>query len=307
MTNSRLIISPIPRTEAETALQAFDAADDPPTVSVEELDGAPESWRVVVYLDARHSSDAALDALRRSGIASGEPTVEPIPETDWVRRSLKGLAPVRAGRFVVHGSHDRVRTAGCAHAVEIDAGLAFGTGHHATTQGCLIGLDRLLKRRRPGRVIDVGSGSGVLAIAAAMASQAAVVATDIDGEAVQVARANARANATGAQLKVYRADGLAHPSVTAVAPYDVVLANILAQPLMRLARPIGLLTRAGGTAILSGLTLDQATAVEASYRAHGFIRRERIDIGDWSTLVLERSGQRPKRTRPRGRCRRALR
>ena len=307
MTNSRLIISPIPRSEAEIALKAFDEADEPPTLSVEEVDEARESWRVIVYLDGRHSSAVAIDMLRRRGIASGEPTVEVIPEADWVRQSLKGLAPVRAGRFLVHGSHDRLQAAGCAHAVEIDAGLAFGTGHHATTQGCLIALDHLLKRRRPGRVLDVGSGSGILAIAAAKASQAAVVATDIDGEAVEVARANARTNATGARLAVYRADGLAHPSVAARGPYDVVLANILAQPLIRLARPIALLTRSGGTAILSGLTRDQAIAVEACYRSRGFFRRERIDIGDWSTLVLERSSRRLKRRRPRGRCRRALR
>ena len=307
MTNSRLIISPIPRAEAEIALTAFDEADDPSTVGVEEIEEARESWRVIVYLDAKQSPDAVIDLLRRRGIASGEPTVEVVPEADWVRQSLEGLTPVRAGRFVVHGGHDRTRSAGCAHAIEIDAGLAFGTGHHATTQGCLLALDRLLKRRLPCRVIDVGTGSGVLAIAAAKASQAVVVATDIDGEAVQVARDNARANAMGARLRVYRADGLGHPSVAAAGPYDVVLANILAQPLMRLARPIALVTKAGGSAILSGLTLEQAPAVEACYRSKGFRRRERIDIGDWSTLVLERSCDRPKRRRPRDRCRRALR
>lgn len=308
MTNCRLVISPIPRAEAEAALATFgEGEEDPLTIAVEEVPDAADTWRLLVYLDAQHSAEAALEALRRRGIGSGDPVVETVPQTDWVRQSLQGLAPVRAGRFLIHGSHDRDSATACAHAIEIDAGLAFGTGHHATTKGCLIALDHLLKRVRPQRVIDVGSGSGVLAIAAAKSSTAAVRATDIDAEAVRVAEANSRTNEAGARLRIHHADGVAHREILAEAPFDVVLANILAGPLIHLAGPISRLTARGGSAILSGLTRDQATAVAAAYRLHGFVYNARIDIGEWSILVLKKPAARRKRERPRGWCRRALR
>ena len=238
--------------------------------------------------------------------ASRALVIETVAARDWVAASLAGLKPVAAGRFVVHGAHDRARIPPHRIGIEIEAALAFGTGHHGTTRGCLLAIDALLKRTtaRPARVpprsttrdvlrvLDVGTGTGVLAIAAARALRRGVMASDIDRRAVEVARANARANAVGALVEVVHASGLAARRLRERGPYDLVCANILLAPLERLAAPIAGVLAPGGYVVISGLLRAQAPAAIAAYRAQGLSLVARIPLDEWITLVLRRGSAR---------------
>lgn len=256
-------------------------------VSIEEIDEAADEWSLTSYHATREAADDLSRLFVRLGIPPERTRIDVVADDDWVRRSLEGLAPVQAGRFFVHGSHDRSRRPPHGISVEIDAGLAFGTGHHATTRGCLVALERLLKGGRVEKVLDVGCGTGVLAIAAAKATRGRVLASDIDAEAVTVARRNARVNGVPS-LRVVVADGLSGPLIASHAPFDLVFANILARPLVRLARPMSL--RAGATAwlVLSGISGDQERWIEAAYRPFGFVVGLRHREAGWSTLMLHR-------------------
>jgi ribosomal protein L11 methyltransferase len=240
---------------------------------------APDE-KIIRALTAAAAGNAAAKALRFERVAA----------KDWVRESLAGLAPVTAGRFVVHGAHDRARVPLNRIGIEIEAALAFGTGHHGTTRGCLLALDSLCKSLPRRRILDLGTGSGVLAIAAARALRQRVLATDIDGSAVRAARANAARNRAGSFVDVIKADGVTAPRLRERAPYDLVLANILLRPLQRLAAPLTRLTAPGARVVLSGLLASQANAAIAAYR--GLALERRIDLDGWTTLVLVRH-QRP--------------
>jgi ribosomal protein L11 methyltransferase len=209
---------------------------------------------------------------------------------DWVKASLEDLVPVPAGRFVVHGSHDRERVAPNKLAIEIEAALAFGTGHHGTTRGCLLLLDHVLKSSRPGKMLDLGTGTGVLAIAAAKALHRAVLASDIDLPSVRVAAENARLNEVGNQVRVIRATGFAAPDFGKAGPFDLVLANILANPLRQLASPMARHLAPRAHVILSGLLTHQAPAVIAAYRARGLVPLRHLRIEGWSSLLLRKVG-----------------
>ncbi|WP_027556907.1 50S ribosomal protein L11 methyltransferase [Bradyrhizobium sp. Cp5.3] len=209
---------------------------------------------------------------------------------DWVKASLEDLIPVPAGRFVVHGSHDRDRVAQNKLAIEIEAALAFGTGHHGTTRGCLLLLDHVLKSARPRRVLDLGTGTGVLGIAAAKALHRGVLASDIDPPSVRVAAENARLNEVGNLVRVIRATGFAAPDFTGCGPFDLVLANILANPLRQLASPMAKHLAPGARVILSGLLTHQAPAVIAAYRARGLVPLRHLRIEGWSSLLLQKVG-----------------
>jgi ribosomal protein L11 methyltransferase len=254
--------------------------------------GDQSGWRVIVHF--REPPDR--EAMRVLAEAAAGPeaasalTFAELAAKDWVGESLAGLAPVTAGRFVVHGVHDRSRIAVNRIGIEMEAALAFGTGHHGTTRGCLLALDRLCKSTAPRRILDLGTGSGVLAIAAARALRRRVLATDIDTVAVRAARDNARLNRAGALIEVVQASGMTAPAIRARAPFDLVFANILLGPLQRLAAPLGKIVAPGGRVVLSGLLTAQANAALAAYR--GFALERQIALDGWTTLVLRRGFRR---------------
>lgn len=244
-------------------------------------------WRVEAYYD--YAPDIAALAVE---LGLGDDTTiaaDLVPDENWVTLSQAALPPVIAGRFVVHGSHDRARVGRRAMAIEIDAGEAFGTAHHATTLGCLLALHRLIHRTSPRRVLDLGCGSGVLAIAAARVLPAArILASDIDPTAVDVARKNIHLNREQGRVRALCAVGLDHRELRRAAPFDLVLANILAGPLIVLAPTVALAIRRGGHAVLSGILTEQAMEVEAAWRAAGCTIVEKRRLNGWTTLVLRR-------------------
>lgn len=264
---------------------------DPEEVAVSAYE-QPDGWQVeIVFATAPDVAElrSLIGELAGPAAADGL-TFGDIATRDWVAASLEGLAPVEAGRFVVHGGHDRVRVPANRIGIEIEAALAFGTGHHGTTRGCLLALDRHLKHAHPRRILDVGTGSGVLAIAAARALRAPVSASDIDPLAVLAARSNARLNRAGAWVRAIHAAGLTDARLRAQAPFDLIFANILLAPLKRLSRPASALLVPGGTIILSGLLDADEAPARSAYRAQGLALVARIELEGWVTLVMKRPG-----------------
>jgi ribosomal protein L11 methyltransferase len=284
-------------TDSSTARRLFDAlmeafeANETAVAVSEERTGA---WTIEIYFEHAPDQDAVRTLVGDlAGSAMGDRVVfTTVAARDWVAQSLEGLAPVAAGRFVVHGAHDRHRIAPNRIGVEIEAALAFGTGHHGTTLGCLMALDRMLNQRRPRRILDVGCGTGVLAIAAARATRRPVVASDIDPVSVRVARNNARLNRAGALVEIVRANGLSDRRMQAGGPFDLVFANILLGPLKQLAHPIRRVAAPEARVVISGLLSSQANAALAAYRGWGLVLERRISLDGWVTLVLVRPAAR---------------
>jgi ribosomal protein L11 methyltransferase len=269
-------------------LEAEFEADALPVASF-EIDEAEGLWSVSVYVpadDAPQLEQRMVAALERENLPQGIGH-EPLDDVDWVAATLAELKPVRSGRFIVHGSHDRHVPRPWQRAILIDAGLAFGTGHHGTTAGCLDMLGECLKRRRYRNALDLGTGSGVLAIAAAKSLPLSVLASDIDPVAVDVARQNARMNGVGARVECIAAPGFSDRRFSERGPFDLVLANILARPLETLARDLARHLARPATVILSGLLPHQQARIVAAYRAQGLrlVRAHRRD--GWLTLVME--------------------
>jgi ribosomal protein L11 methyltransferase len=210
------------------------------------------------------------------------------PEINWVAKSLEGLAPVTAGGFYVYGSHETGPVPAGLTGLRIDAAQAFGTGHHETTTGCLEAIDRILKRKKPKSMIDVGTGTGVLAIALAKRLHTPILATDIDPIAVTTTVENAKDNQVGKYIVAIEATGLEHRMINANAPYDLIVANILAAPLVALAPGMGRIAIRGASIVLSGLLETQAARVISAYSRQGMVLRQKIIKKDWATLILEK-------------------
>jgi ribosomal protein L11 methyltransferase len=263
---------------------------EPPPDALTIFEDGPDRWRVEAYFDAdagERDLDGELSPLVDWTLPPFE--VETVPELNWVAISQAALPPVPAGRFTIHGSHDSGRVAHGPNAILIDAGEAFGTAHHATTLGCLLAIDRLTRARAFKNMLDLGCGSGVLAIAAAKAMpHTRIVAADMDPQSVKVATENVRLNGAGHRITLYVGSGLAHPKIRERAPFDFLVANILAGPLIGLAPSISRAVVPGGMLVLSGILIPQAPEVIAKYLAHGFVLQRHDRIVGWSTLTLQR-------------------
>ncbi|BBB11632.1 50S ribosomal protein L11 methyltransferase [Sphingopyxis sp. FD7] len=288
---------PCTRAEAEALsgeIPALDALTQPPVVVTREIDEDSGRWQLDVYLD--NKPDAALLDLLRSLVPSARddmPIVEPLPEADWVKISQQGLEPVRAGRFFVHTSSFADRIPPGTTPFLIDASQAFGTGGHDTTAGCLAMLDRLARQgASPRNIADIGTGTGLLAFAAmSLWPRARTIASDIDPASIFVTRDNAAINGVplgrgGGRLALAVAPGTDHPAIRHRVPYDLVVANILAGPLITLAPDIAAATAPGGHAILAGLIARQMDPVLAAYRAQGFRLAARGGSAEWPCLLL---------------------
>ncbi len=268
--------------------EALEALHPAPTgVGTFEIEDGSGLWEIGAYFEA--PPDETALALLAAAHGAQPFAVSELPEIDWVAKVRRELVPVEAGRFFVYGSHDAHRVPTGRIALLIEAAMAFGTGHHGTTQGCLRALDRLVSLgAEKRRVADIGCGTAVLAMAAARVWPGPVWASDIDAVAVEVAQANARANDLGERVICLEAAGFAHPELDAAAPFDLIFANILKGPLITLAPDVAAQLAPGGHAILSGLLVGQAEAVLAAYTAEGLALEAREDIGEWATLTLHR-------------------
>ena len=278
-----------PLWKASVALTKTEAAD---VCAALELGSEPQAVLIVEEPFADGAVVEALyteqpDAAYLSRIAGRAIMVEPLPDQDWIRLSQEGLPPVRAGRFFVYGAHDAGQVPHGVVPIRIEAGLAFGTGHHETTTLCLEVLSDLARERVFCNVLDLGTGTGLLAIGAAKLWKRTVLASDIDPVAVEVARANAIANNAGPLVRVVVADGLANPILSRAAPYDLLIANILAGPLTQLAPQIIRSLAPGAVLVLSGLLRNQEKLVTSFYRSLRFVSARRA--GPWSALVLEKA------------------
>lgn len=280
------IIARGPRAEAEAAGEAMDAHPllEGATYSILEEDEDRGIWRIDAFPTTREEADLIRAALAE--FKDLKVVTEALADADWLAMSLSGLPPVREGRFFVFGLHDKGLAPPNAVTLRIEAGAAFGTGHHGTTSGCLRAFHDLLKGRRFAKVLDVGAGTGVLAIAAARTGTQLAVGTDIDAPSVRIAGENAAVNKARARFVL--ASGLGHRTVARGKPYDLVFANILAPPLVALAGDIGSALKPGGVAILSGLLRTQERRVKAAYLSRGFKVARRLHRDAWATLVLEK-------------------
>jgi ribosomal protein L11 methyltransferase len=287
------------RAEAEALPEIGDIfADlaDPPTLMVDEPDPhRPDDWILCAYFNDL-PSDALIARVRALAPSARAHTLSPLDDEDWLTLSQQGLEPVRAGRFLAYtAAHAQARRPGDI-GIRIEAGLAFGTGQHMTTHGCLAALAALARQRRFTNIVDLGTGTGILAVAAARRwPKARLTASDIDSVAVRVAEANARANRLGpGRLTLVTAAGMQHRQLMARAPYDLMLANILARPLIAMARPVSAALAPGGLLVLAGLLDTQAAAVRRAYLAHGLVPARLWPHpharAQWPTLTLTRPG-----------------
>lgn len=275
--------------EAEQFYQKLDAAfeDDGLPVAITEIDEDNQIFETSLYVEEEDCDLMSARLISATGIAPSRLTVETLPDIDWVQHSLEGLTPVRAGRFFVHGSHDRDKVMANDLAIEIDAGQAFGTGHHGTTAGCLEMIGAVMRNERPRNVLDLGTGSGVLAIGMAKLMQVDVLASDIDPVATAVAKDNIQLNGVANCVRAITAAGFHHRKLLERAPFDLIVANILARPLMMLAPTMARAVSRNGSIILSGILDSQRDRVLAAYRIQGLFHRRTIHRNGWVTLHLK--------------------
>ena len=278
------------RPAAEALSEACeDLTPEPVGTGVFEIEDGSNRWEVGAYFT--EAPDEVALALLAAAHGAQPFVVSELPEVDWVAHVRRELSPVEAGRFFVHGAHDADKVPPGAEPLCIEAAMAFGTGHHNTTKGCLLAFDRMISGgATPHRIADIGCGTAVLAMAAARVLPGVVLASDIDPVAVETAQANVLANGLAGRVECIVAEGLAHPLLHDAGPYDLIFANILKQPLIDLAPDIARHLAPGGQAILSGVLTTQADEVIAAYRDAGMELGQRNDLGDWSTLAIGKPG-----------------
>lgn len=273
---------------AELLEQVFEDDGNPVTVFEASEDGKIWAAEVLIFdMEAEEARELVQSRIDGDALA-GQLEAEELPDINWVEKSLEGLKPVRAGRFLVHGSHDKDKVPPGAIGLEIEAALAFGTGHHGTTAGCLEEIDRLLSMREYRNILDLGTGTGVLAIAAALKARQTVLATDIDPVATRTALENARLNGAGHLVKGFTANGVEDRRFGLYGPFDLVIANILARPLMRMAKSIGSQMTQTATLVLSGLRIEDGPRILFAYGCQGFILDRKREKDGWLTLTLVR-------------------
>jgi ribosomal protein L11 methyltransferase len=287
-------------TDANALAAALDGDDRLSALPVGLGEAEGGRWQLSLYLSEENDEAEAATLKELAAAVLGRAaafSVERLPETDWVAESLEGLPPVRAGRFLVHGSHDRNRRRPNDVAIEIEAAQAFGTGHHGTTAGCLMAIDRLVRTRPVLNALDIGTGSGVLAIAIARTARAPIIASDIDPVAVRIARENVRLNGVARYVRTVAAGDLARHDFSERAPFDLIVGNILAGPLVALAPAIATRLASGGTVILSGLLPAQRARIVAAYRGKGLALIRSSILDGWLTLTFTRPNRKGRSTK----------
>ncbi|MGF9563952.1 50S ribosomal protein L11 methyltransferase [Neorhizobium sp. JUb45] len=290
MSEIRLYVSTTEK-KAEQILDilSFCFGEEDFAVGTTEIDEKKDIWEASVYMLAE--DEAEVHERIRDALSEEFPDAvierEIIPDIDWIAKSLEGLKPVRAGRFLVHGSHDRDKVRSGDIAIEIDAGQAFGTGHHGTTAGCLETIERVLNAENPRNALDLGTGSGVLAIAVRkLRPMIPVLATDIDPVAVRVARENVRRNGIASGIALETAPGFHSPAFDRYGPFDLIIANILARPLIKMAPQLVNHLSPGGSVILSGILAEQRWKVISAYSGAGLAHVRTIWRNGWVTIHL---------------------
>ena len=291
MSDIRLFITTTEKTAGAILDLMSDAFEEEGyAIATMEVDEKRDIWEASLYIDFDEEAEMTERFAALVGDAYPELAInrEVIPDVDWIARSLEGLQPVHAGRFVVHGSHDRGKARAGEIAIEIDAGQAFGTGHHGTTAGCLEIIEKVMRARQPRKVLDLGTGSGVLAIAARKLAPARVLATDIDPVATRVARENVRLNGIASGITLETATGFHSTAFRRHGPFDLIIANILARPLMRMAPQVAQHLAPGGQVVLSGILANQRWKVIAAYNGAGLRHVRTIWRNGWVTIHLDR-------------------
>jgi len=294
LSTSRLCVT-LPKSQAEASFARLEAGfeEEAYPLALSEIDEARALYEIALYLPENAAPEnATRDALverfcQIGGFAPQDIRSEILPDIDWVRHALDGLSPVRVRRFFVHGAHDGDKVRPHDLAIEMEAGQAFGTGHHGTTCGCLELIERVMRLKRLHQILDLGTGSGILAIASAKRQAVQVLASDIDPVAVKVARDNMRRNGVHQRVETITAAGLHHRKFCALAPFDLIVANILARPLMQLAPGLRRLVKKGGSLILSGLLDSQRDSVLAAFRNQGLYHHASFHAQGWTSLHLK--------------------
>jgi ribosomal protein L11 methyltransferase len=277
-----------PREAIEPAWDALAWTDPTPAGAVDAKEDGRHAWRLDAYAETKEDAEAC-QAMIAEASPSLNAVIEALEDRDWVTLSLEGLPPVEAGRFIVAGSHVLAKSAPGKTPILIEAGPAFGTGHHGTTLGCLVGLEEVLKVAQPLKVLDIGTGSGVLAIAAIKSGAKRAWGTEIDADSVRVANENAAKNHVANAFQTFETGGGVNATIRKDAPFDLVFANILFRPLVGLAPEIERLTSHGGHVILSGLLSHQEPLVRAAYGSRGLHLVHRVRKDGWSSLVFRKA------------------